>query len=215
MMTHFIHTCTLWRSRTHIFWKCIALRHFVARNISDQPVMPFSKLGVLAAGSIRICQFKPHNIRAKTKLCSALICLAGYIPGTCQTLPDDYTLNQIPCILFKNFSGWANECIQASSGWGQEMSVVLLVMYLKNNNNITHFLLLLFFKVVQKLAQKQHHSRYATCTMYQYGAWPARQKITVYWYNIRRFFCKYFSFPLSVSFLQCSIVICSTIIDAV
>lgn len=83
MTTHFIHTCTLWRSRTHIFWKCVALGHFVARNISDQPVMPFSKLGVLAAGSIRIWQFKTHNVCAKTELCSAPICLAGYIPGTC------------------------------------------------------------------------------------------------------------------------------------
>jgi len=71
MTTHFRHTCILWRSRTHIFWKCIALRHFVARNISDQPVMPFSKLGVLAAGSIRIWQFKSHNKRANTEICSA------------------------------------------------------------------------------------------------------------------------------------------------
>lgn len=63
--THFKHTCTLWRSRTHIFWKCFALWHFVARNISDQPVMPFSILGVLAAGSIRIWQCKPHNIMLK------------------------------------------------------------------------------------------------------------------------------------------------------
>jgi len=91
--THFIRTWTLWRSRTHIFWKCITLRHFVARNISNQPVMPFSILGVLAAGSIRIWQFKAHNICANTELCSPPICLVGYIPGTCQTLADVYNLN--------------------------------------------------------------------------------------------------------------------------
>jgi len=68
--------------------------------------MPFSKLGVLAAGSIGIWQFKSHNIHAKTELCSAPICLAGYIPGSCQTLADVYTLSQISCVYLKNVSGW-------------------------------------------------------------------------------------------------------------
>jgi hypothetical protein len=47
-------TRALWWSRAHVFGKNFTLGHAVARNISNQPVMPFSKLGVLAAWSIWI-----------------------------------------------------------------------------------------------------------------------------------------------------------------
>jgi hypothetical protein len=55
-------TCALWRPRTHIFWKSFTLGHLVARDISNQPVVPLSKLGVLSAWSIRIWWFKQQNL---------------------------------------------------------------------------------------------------------------------------------------------------------
>lgn len=148
--TDFKHTCTLWWPRTHILWKSVALGHFVARYVSNQPVMPFSKLGILTAWSIRIWQFKAHNITATTEWCAAAMCLAGYLPGTCQTLPYYYTY--IKFHIFSQtcfFQDWhTNElCLSAEV----DIPAVSLVTYINKRHTCPVYTVLY---TIPKLMQK-------------------------------------------------------------